>query len=161
MIGLVYTDATIDKIVADDGVTYSLVEPTAFTDSSLLLNPNSAAGIKFFRSSYFISRSGNLFRFVNISVVKDDAYDIYELPTYATYEKLAFISNDDLNIVAYRSGSYQVVTVSSLITTEIIDTGALSFADMQTVVSLAATLTSPQIKYISPIRNDTITFTEL
>jgi len=161
MIGLVYDDASIDKIVHDDGVTYSLLEPTASTDGSFVLDVNSAAGIKFFRSSYFISRSGNLFRFVNISIVPDDDFSIYEVPTFSIFEKLAFISDDNLNIVAYRSGSYQVVTVASLTTSEIIDTGALSFADMQTVVSLAATLTSPQIKYISPVRNDTVTFTEL
>lgn len=74
---------------------------------------------------------------------------------------MAFVSNDNAHIVAYRSGSYQVVTVSSLVYSEIPDVGLLSFTDMQSVMTAAATLTSPQIKYIAPVQNDTVTFVEL
>jgi hypothetical protein len=71
------------------------------------------------------------------------------------------VSSDDAHIVAYRSGTYQVVTTASLVTAEIINLGALSFTDMQTVMTQANTLTSPQIKYIIPVGNDTVSFTEI
>ncbi len=44
---------------------------------------------------------------------------------------------------------------------KVINIGELSFADMQLVMTAAATLTSPQVRYISAIGDDTVTFTEL
>jgi len=117
--------------------------------------------LAYLRNVFFTSKNLNLFRFVNVNVVKNNNFDIHETPTYSNKERIVFISGDDLNIVAYRSSTYQVVTVASLVATEIVDIGALSFSDFTTVVSLANGLTSPQIKYITPIPNDTVTFSEI
>ena len=86
---------------------------------------------------------------------------LYEIATNNINEKTIFISNDNLNIVAYRASTYQIVAVSSLLSSEIINIGNLSFADMETVITIAAGLSSPQIKYLKPIGNDTVTFAEI
>lgn len=161
MLGLVYTDNTVDKIITFANGIYSMDIPSNITDSEDILSFQNTLGFSFFRFSFFTSKNYDLFRIVNINVISDDNYDIYETPTDNINEKTIFISNDNLNIVAYRSSTYQIVSASSLLSSEIINIGELSFADMQTVVTTAAGLSSPQIKYLKPVGNDTVTFTEL
>ena len=57
--------------------------------------------------------------------------------------------------------SGKTVTVASLLTVEIPIVGDLSFSAMQLLMTAAATLTSPQIRYARVIANDAISFSEL
>ena len=132
MLGLVYTDNTVDKIITFTNGVYSMDIPSNITDSEDILSFQDTLGFSFFRFSFFTSKNYDLFRIVNINVVNDDNYDIYEIATNNINEKTVFISNDNLNIVAYRASTYQIVAVSS-----------------------------PQIKYLKPVGNDTVTFTEI
>ena len=161
MLGIVYTDSGVDKLIKFLNGTFTMDIPSNIHTSEDVLDVASLTSLAFFRNSFFTSRNLNLFRFVNVNIVQDDDFNIYETPTYSIKEKMIFVSADDANMVAYRGGSYQVVTTASLITSEIINLGSLSFADMQTVMTQANTLTSPQIKYIIPVGNDTITISEI
>lgn len=161
MLGLVYKDNTVDKIITFTGGIYSMDIPSNINEKENILFLQETVGFSFFRFSFFTSKNYDLFRIVNINVITDDEFDIYETATNSSDEKTVFVSNDNLNIVAYRASTYQIVSVSSLLTSEVINIGNLSFADMQTVVTVAAGLSSPQIKYLRPIGNDTVTFTEL
>ena len=167
MIGIVYNDSGTDKIITSTDLVFDAVIPTAITDGDLVIRVDSSIleftkiAIKFFRSSYFINKSGIAFRFVNISIVPDDSFTLSESATGSLGEKIVLVSNDDLNIVAYRSGSYQVVTIASLLSSEIVDIGTLTYTQLGDVMTAAGGLTSAQIKYIQPIGNDTVTFTEI
>lgn len=161
MIGLVYTDSGTDKLIKQSGNSYAMDIPSAIHNGSLLVNAASNSIFYLFKNSFFTSKNSNLFRFVNVTITPANTFTFSETPTEATGEKVAFVSNDNANIVVYRSGSYQVVTVASLVYSEIPDVGLLSFTAMQSVMTAAATLTSPQIKYIAPVQNDTVTFVEL
>lgn len=161
MLGIVYTDGGVDKLIKFINGSFSMDIPANIHNGEEVLDPIGTIGMLFFRNSFFTSRNVNLFRFVNVTIVPDDNFSIYETPTNALNEKMVFVSADDANIVAYRSATYQVVTVASLVTSELINLGLLSFTDMQTVMTQANTLTSPQIKYIIPVGNDTVTFAEI
>lgn len=137
------------------------VIPASITNKDNIVDLATIEGITVFRNSFFTSRSSSLFRIVTINVVEGDTFLLNETPAGSTGEKIAIVSNDDSNVVGYRSGSYQIITVASLLASEIIDIGLLSFTDMQTVMNVATGLTSPQIKYIKPVPNDTITFSEI
>lgn len=161
MIGIVYTDSSVDKLITLAAAHYGMATPGSITVGASVLDMSTDDGMLFFKNSMFTSRTYSLFRLVNVNVVPDDNFTFSETPTGASGEKIAFVSNDNTHIVAYRSSTYQIVTVASLLRSELIDIGALSFSDMQTVVTVAAGLTSPQLKYITPVGNDTVTFTEL
>lgn len=167
MIGIVYNDAGTDKIITSTDLVFDAKLPASIHDGDIVIRVDSPIAeftriaIKFFRSSYFINKSGSSFRFVNVSVVPDDTFTLSESPTFVSGEKIVLVSNDDLNIVAYRSSSYQVVTVASLLSSEVVDIGALTFTQLQDVMTAAGGLTSAQIKYIQPVGNDTVTFTEI
>lgn len=161
MNGIVYNDIGVDKLVKLSNGQFTLSLPENILNGDDVFNPVNIDWLAYLRNVFFTSKNLNLFRFVNVNVVKNNNFDIHETPTYSNKERIVFISGDDLNIVAYRSSTYQVVTVASLVATEIVDIGALSFSDFTTVVSLANGLTSPQIKYITPIPNDTVTFSEI
>ncbi len=161
MIGVIYTDAGTDKLVTNIEGVFNCAVHTTINDRNNVLDVTTPTGLEFFRSAFFTSRNVLLFRLVTVTVVADDHFDISETESFTLEEEVAFISADDLNIIAYRAATYQAVLVSSLLINELIDIGSLSFADMQTVMTQAATLTSPQIKYITPIHNDNISFTEL
>lgn len=167
MIGIVYNDSGTDKLITSTDLVFNAVIPTAITDGDLVIRVDSPIAeftriaIKFFRSSYFINKSGTAFRFVNVSIVADDDFTLSETPTFASGEKIVLVSNDDLNIVAFRSGSYQVVTIASLLSSEVVDIGALTYTQLGSVMTAASGLTSAQIKYIQLVGNDTVTFTEI
>lgn len=161
MIGLVFKDSGIDKLITLVNSHYGSSLPVDIHYGDDVLDMSTDDGILFFKNQYFTTRPYTAFRLVNVSIVQDDNFDIHEIATHASTEKIAYVSNDNANIVAYRSGSYQVVTVASLLTSELIDIGELTFTDMQSVMSAAATLTSPQVRYITPVGNDTVTLTEL
>ena len=158
MIGLVYKDEGIDKIMTITSGVIEAVVPASITSGSNVLT---MASLAFFESTFFTSRQSNSFRLVNISIVQDDDFIISETKTGISGEKICLVSDDDLDIVAYRSSAYQIVSISSLLISEMIDIGELSFSDMQTVMTVASGLTSPQKKYVRPVGNDTVTFTEI
>lgn len=161
MNGIIYSDDGEYKLVKLSNGEFTLAIPENITNGDDVFNPFSVNGFAHLGNVFFTSKNINLFTFVNVNIVKNNNFDIHETPTYSNKERIVFISGDNLNIVAYRSSTYQVVTVASLVATEIVDIGALSFSDFTTVVSLANGLTSPQIKYITPISNDTVTFSEI
>ena len=136
----------------------SVTVPASITSGSNVLT---MAMLEFFKGTFFTSRQSNSFRLVNISIVQDDDFIISETKTGISGEKICLVSDDDLDIVAHRSSAYQIVSISSLLISEMIDIGELSFSDMQTVMTVASGLTSPQTKYVRPVENDTVTFTEI
>lgn len=164
MIGLVYTDTVssvlTDKICTSINGAYSADIPANLHTAAEIADLQTIRGMFIFKNSFYTSRQYSLFRLVNIVVVPDDSYTFSETKVTSN-DKVVYVSNDNLNIVAYRSGSYQVVTVASLLNSEIPIIGDLSFADMQLLMTAAATLTSPQIRYVRVTANDTISFTEL
>lgn len=160
MIGLVYKDTGVDKICTNVSGTYSADIPANLHIAADVINLQTLGGIYIFKTPFYTSRAYNLFRLVNINVIPDDNYTFSETKVTIN-DKVVYVSNDNVNIVAYRSGSYQVVTVASLLTVEIPIVGDLSFSAMQLLMTAAATLTSPQIRYVRVIANDTISFTEL
>ena len=164
MIGLVYKDTVAmvltDKICTNVNGTYSADIPANLHIAAEVIDLQTLGGIYIFKTPFYTSRQYNLFRLVNIIVTPDDNYTFSETKVTSN-DKVVYVSNDNLNIVAYRSGSYQVVTVASLLNSEIPIIGDLSFADMQLLMTAAATLTSPQIRYVRVIANDAISFTEL
>ena len=161
MIGLIFKDAGIDKVVTLVNSHFGASIPGDIHNGDDVLDMSTDDGILVFKNSFFTSRSYTAFRLVTINIVQDDNFDIHNVATNTLTEKIAYVSNDDLNIVAYRSSTFQVVTVASLLASEVIDIGELTFTEMQDVMTAAATLTSPQVKYITTIGNDTVTFTEL
>ena len=165
MIGIVFREQTtptiIDKVMIYLAGTYSAELPTNIHNGTYPIGITTTTGKSFFKAPFYTTRSFDVFRFVNIIVVPDNIFDIHEVATGVPSERIAYVSNDNLNIVAYRAATYQVVTVASLDIAEVINIGELSFADMQLVMTAAATLTSPQVRYISAIGDDTVTFTEL
>jgi len=164
MIGLVYKDTVLgvftDKICTNVSGNYSADLPANLHTAADIINLKTLGGIYVFKTPFYTSRQYNLFRLVNIVITPDDNFTFSETQT-SVNDKVVYVSNDNLNIVAYRSGSYQVVTVASLLASEVPIIGELSFTNMQALMAAAATLTSPQIKYMRIIANDTISFTEL
>ncbi len=161
MLGLVYTDNTIDKIVRYIGEVFYIDAPEDITNGEDVLSIKDMPGLDYLRDPFFTTKDMLLLRVANINIVEGNAYSISAAPASPGLEKIAFVSSDDINIVAYRASTYQIVTVASLLPAEIIDIGELSFADMQTVTTVAAGLTSTEIKYLIHSRGDTVTFTEL
>lgn len=164
MIGLVYKDTVLgvltDKICTNVNGVYGADIPANLHTASYILNMEVASGMYMFKTPFYGSRQYNLFRLVNIVITPNDDFTFSETQT-SVNDKVVYVSNDNLNIVAYRSGSYQVVTVASLLASEVPIIGELSFTDMQDLMTAAATLTSPQTKYMRIIANNTISFTEL
>lgn len=161
MLGLVYTDNTVDKIVKYIGGGFYIDTPEDIINGDDVLSIKDMPGLDYLRNSFFTTKNMFLLRVANINIVKGNTYLISKTSTSPALEKIAFISNDDINIVAYRASTYQIITVASLLPAEIINIGELSFADLQTVTTVAGGLTSPQIKYLIPVGDDTVTFTEL
>ena len=149
-----------DKICTNANGFFDADIPANLHIALQIVNMQNANGMYIFRTPFYTSRQHDLFRLVNISITPDDDFTFSETQT-SVDDKGVYVSNDDLNIVAYRSGSYQVVTVASLLTSEVPIISELSFSAMQDLMAAAATLTSPQIKYMRIIANDTISFTEL
>lgn len=161
ILGLVYKDAGIDKICTNYNGAYSAELPANITISSRVANMQTTQGMYIFKTPFYTARTYSNFRIVEIDVVLNDTYDIHNTATNASGEKIVYVSNDNLNIVAYRSSTYQVVTVASLLASEIPNIGELSFSDMQDVMTAAATLTSPQVKYLTVIPDDTVSIIEI
>ena len=111
----------------------SVTVPASITSGSNVLT---MAMLEFFKGTFFTSRQSNSFRLVNISIVQDDDFIISETKTGISGEKICLVSDDDLDIVAHRSSAYQIVSISSLLISEMIDIGELSFSDMQSSQSL-------------------------
>lgn len=165
MIGLIYTDTvpTIpeERIVTQVNGVFSSIAAANINDSSVILDMSTLLGMYFFKSSFFTSNNYVKFFLANIYIVPDDNYTFSETKVGGPTEKICLVSDDNLNIVAYRSSTYQIVDVTTLLSSEIIDIGLLSVADLQTVLTVANGLTSPQIKYVSVVGNDTVTYSQI
>lgn len=161
ILGLVYKDAGIDKICTNYNGAYGADLPANINIASRVLDLQTTPGMYVFQTPFYKSRTYSNFRVVEVSITLNDSFDIHNVKTNASGEKIVYVSNDDLDIVAYRSGTYQVVTVASLLASEIPNVGELSFADMEDVVAAAATLTMPQIKYLTIVPDDTVAIVEI